>query len=93
MPPLVNRTFELPVTRPKGPSVLQQLRDRDPKATSATPLIVSHSSGLSLAYIEASVYSEANKYILICNIVHINNKDWTKFSKSTPVVDFNSKIC
>jgi hypothetical protein len=70
MPPLVNRTFELPVTRPKGPSVLQQLRDRDPKATSATPLIVSHSSGLSLAYIEASVYSEANEYILICNIVH-----------------------
>ena len=58
MPPLVNRTFELPVTRPKGPSVLQQLRDRDPKATSSTPLIVSHSSGLSLAYIEASVYSE-----------------------------------
>ena len=57
-PPLVNRTFELPIARPSGPSVLQQLRDRDAKATSSTPLIVSHSTGLSLAYIEASVYSE-----------------------------------
>ena len=54
----VNKSFELPFVRPKGPTVIQQLRERDPKTTSATPLIVSHSSGLSLAYLEASVYAE-----------------------------------
>jgi hypothetical protein len=57
-PPLVNRTYELPTARPFGPSVLQELRDRDAKTTSSTPLIVSHSPGLSLAYLEAGVYSE-----------------------------------
>ncbi|MGB1602087.1 MAG: hypothetical protein ACPIOQ_55685 [Promethearchaeia archaeon] len=54
----VNKSFELPFVRPKGPTVIQQLRERDPKTTSSTPLIVSHSSGLSLAYLEASVYAE-----------------------------------
>ena len=33
MPPLVNRSFELPVARPSGLSVLQQLRDRDAKTS------------------------------------------------------------
>ena len=56
-PPVSNRTFVLPTVRPDGPSVLQQLRERE-RTASATPLIVSHSSGLNLAYLEASVYSE-----------------------------------